>query len=118
MKDSDKIYAERLTEEYSEKTERKVVQLKKLDDAVKSPARIFGYTFGILGALIAGTGMSFLMTDFGPSGILKYVLGILFGVVGFILCGINYPIYLKILNARKKKYAFEISKLAKEISEE
>ncbi len=118
MKDSDKIYAERLAEEYSEKTERKVVQLKKLDDAVKNPARIFAYTFGILSALVAGVGMCFVMTDFGPSGTLGIVLGILLGAVGFILCGINYPIYLKILNSRKKKYAFEITKLAKEISEE
>ena len=46
------------------------------------------------------------------------VLGIILGVVGFIGCGVNYPVYFKILKSRKEKYAFEITELAKEISEE
>ena len=33
-------------------------------------------------------------------------------------CGVNYLVYLKILKSRKEKYAFEITELAKEISEE
>jgi hypothetical protein len=45
------------------------------------------------------------------------ILGIAIGIVGFIGCGVNYPIYKKILERGKKKYAFEIVQLAKEISE-
>jgi hypothetical protein len=32
-------------------------------------------------------------------------------------CGINYPIYVKMLEKSKKKYAYEIVELAREISE-
>ncbi len=117
MKNLDEVYAERIAEEYAPKTESKVVRLKKLDSKVKRPAFIFSYTFGIISALIAGTGMSFIMTDFGPSGKLGLICGIILGVVGFALCGINYPIFSKILELRKQKYAFEINELAKEIIE-
>ena len=62
--------------------------------------------------------MSMVMTDFGLSGTTGIILGIILGVVGFIGCGVNYLVYLKILKSRKEKYAFEITELAKEISEE
>lgn len=118
MEDLDKIYAKRIAEEYSPKVELKTVQLKKLDEKVKRPAKIFGYTFGTISALIAGLGMSMIMTDFGFNGTLGLILGIILGVLGFILCGVNYLLYIKILNSRKQKYAFEITELAKQITEE
>ena len=118
MENLDKVYAKRIAEEYAPKTTTKVVQLKKLDQKVKRPANIFAFTFGTICALIAGTGMSMVMTDFGLSGTAGLVLGIILGVVGFIGCGVNYLVYLKILKSRKEKYAFEITELAKEISEE
>ena len=49
------------------------------------------------------------------SYIIQYTV---FGIIGMIGCGINYPIYQKILAKGKKKYAYEIVELAKEISEE
>lgn len=39
------------------------------------------------------------------------------GVLGMAGMGVNYPIYKRILENGKKKYAFEIMELAKEISE-
>lgn len=118
MEDLDKVYAKRIAEEYAPKKERKALQLKKLDEKVKLPANIFGYSFGTISALIAGLGMSFVMTDFGPSGTLGFVLGIVLGVIGFAFCGLNYLIYCKILKERRQKYAFEITKLAEEIARE
>ena len=118
MENLDKVYAKRIAEEYAPKTTTKVVQLKKLDQKVKRPANIFAFTFGIICALIAGTGMSMIMTDFGLSDTTGLVLGIILGVVGFIGCGVNYLVYSKILKSRKEKYAFDITELAKEISEE
>lgn len=118
MENLDKVYAKRIAEEYSPKKERKVVQLKKLDEKVKRPAKIFSYTFGVISALIAGLGMSMVMTDFGPSGNIGLILGIILGVIGFALCGINYLLYNLILKSRKQKYAFEITELAKQITEE
>lgn len=118
MENLDKVYAKRIAEEYAPKTTTKVVRLKKLDQKVKRPANIFAYTFGSFAALIAGAGMSMVMTEFGPSGTIGLVVGIVLGVIGFALCAINYPIYNKMLKSRRAKYAFEITELAKEISEE
>lgn len=118
MENLDKVYAKRIAEEYAPKTTTKVVKLKKLDQKVKRPAIIFAFTFGIICALVVGTGMSMIMTTFGLSGTTGLVLGIILGVIGFVGCIVNYPVYLKILKSRKEKYAFEITELAKEISEE
>lgn len=118
MENLDKVYANRIAEEYAPKEERKVVQLKKLDEKVKRPAQIFAYSFGIVGALILGTGMSFVMTDFGPKGNLGMILGVILGIIGLILCGVNYLAYVKILKSRKQKYVFEIMELAKQINKE
>jgi hypothetical protein len=37
--------------------------------------------------------------------------------IGLGGCGVNYPIYKKMLEKGKAKYAFEIVQLAREISE-
>lgn len=118
MENLDKVYAKRIAEEYAPKTTSKVVRLKKLDQKVKSPISIFAYIIGSIFAIVAGCGMSIVMTDFGPSGTIGLVLGISLGVIGFAVCGINYPLYAKLLKARKAKFAFEITELAKEISQE
>ena len=114
---TDKIYAEQLANEYSKKETSKVKQLKKLDVKAKRPANIFTYTFGIISSLVLGTGMSFAMGVIG-SGMIGLISGIAVGVVGLIGCGINYPIYKKLINKGKDKYASDILRLAKEISEE
>ena len=44
--------------------------------------------------------------------------GIIIGLIGFAGMGMNYPIYKKLLENGKNKYAFEIIELAKKISEE
>ena len=114
---TDKIYAEHMANEYSKKETSKVKQLKKLDAKAKAPASIFTYTFGIVSSLILGTGMSLAMGVIG-SGLLGLVFGIAVGVVGLIGCGVNYPIYKIMLKNGKEKYASDILRLAKEISEE
>ena len=48
----------------------------------------------------------------------SFVLGIVIGIIGMIGMGVNYPVYRRILENGKKKYAFEIMELAKEISEQ
>ena len=45
------------------------------------------------------------------------LLGVVIGIVGMLGCGVNYPIYTKLLEKGKKKYAYEIVELAREISE-
>ena len=114
---TDKIYAESIAKEYAPKENSKIVALRKLDRKAKMPATIFTYTFGIISALVAGTGMSLAMQVIGGTLPLT-ILGIVIGIIGFAGAGINYPIYKKILENGKKKYAYEIVELAREISEE
>ena len=114
---TDKIYAEQLANEYAPKDTSKVVALRKLDAKAKRPANIFTYPFGIVAALIFGTGMCLAMGQIGSGTTGSLVLGILAGIVGMAAMGVNYPIYKKLLANGKQKYAFEIMELAKEISE-
>ncbi len=111
---TDKILAESIAKDYVPKESSKIVALKKLDNRAKLPATIFTYSWGVVFALIFGTGMSLAMQVIGNS----MVLGIIVGVIGLVGCGVNYPIYRRLLENGKKKYAYEIVKLAKEISEE
>lgn len=114
---TDKIYAEAIANEYAVKDTRKVVQLKKLDAKAKRPAQIFAYTFGIIAALILGVGMCLSMNVIGSGTTAMTAIGIVIGVVGIALVSVNYPIYKKMLERGKKKYAADIIRLAKEISE-
>ena len=114
---TDKLLAEAIAKDYAPKSSSKIVALKKLDNKAKLPATIFTYTFGIVATLVFGTGMCLAMQVIG-SGPISMVLGILVGVMGLIGCGINYPIYKKLLEKGKAKYAYEIVELARQISEQ
>ena len=114
---TDKIYAEQIANEYAPKDTSKVVALRKLDARAKLPATVFTYSAGIISALVFGTGMCLAMGQIGSGTTGSFVLGIVVGVLGMVGMGINYPVYKRILENGKKKYAFEIMELAKEISE-
>ena len=105
---TDKIYAEQLANEYAPKDTSKVVALRKLDAKAKQPASIFTYTLGVLSALVFGLGMCLTAASF--------VVGIFIGILGMSGMSVNYPVYRKLLAKGKKKYAFDILELAKEIS--
>ncbi len=113
---TDKIYAEQLANEYAPKDTSKVVALRKLDAKAKRPANIFTYTLGVVSALVFGTGMCLAMGQIGSETTGSLVLGIIIGIVGMIGMGVNYPLYRRILENGRKKYAFDILELAKEIS--
>ena len=115
---TDKIYAEQLANEYAPKDTSKVIALRKLDARAKLPATIFTYSFGIISSLVLGAGMCLTMGQIGSGSTGSFVLGIVIGIAGLIGIGVNYPIYKRILENGKKKYAFEIMDLAKEISEQ
>lgn len=115
---TDKIYAEQIANEYAPKKASKVVALRKLDRKAKMPAMVFTYTFGVIAALIFGTGLCLSMKVIGAGTTTSMVLGIIIGLIGMALMTINPPIYQKILAKGKQKYAYEIIELAKEISEE
>lgn len=110
---TDKILAESIAKDYAPKESSKIVALKKLDRRAKLPATIFTYTWGIGFALVFGTGMSLAMQVIGDS----MGLGVVIGLAGLVGCGVNYPIYKKILEKGKTRYAFEIVQLAREITD-
>lgn len=114
---TDKIYAERIADEYTEKETSKVKALKKLDEKVKSPANIFAFTFGIISSLILGTGMCLAMEQLG-SGLTTIIIGIVVGCIGIFGVSINYFLYKKILKKAKNKYANDIITLANQIISE
>lgn len=111
---TDKIIAESIAKDYAPKDSSKLVALKKLDNRAKLPAVIFTYSCGIVSALVFGTGMCLAMKVIGNS----MVLGIIIGIVGLVGCGVNYPLYKRLLEKGKSKYAFEIVELARQISEQ
>ena len=111
---TDKIYAESIAKDYAPKDNSKIVALRKLDNRAKLPATIFTYSCGISSSLVFGTGMCLAMKVIGNS----MVLGIIIGIIGLIGCGVNYPIYKRMLEKDKAKYAYEIVELARQISEQ
>ena len=108
----------KIKSEYTEKTDTEFDKLMKLDRKIKLPPTIFTYTCGIIGALFLGFGMSLTMTNIGTTlGISSVmVIGILFGVIGIAICGINYPLYKRSLDSRKKEYSSEVIRLADKLS--
>ena len=114
---TDKIIAESFAKDYAPKESSKLVALKKLDNKAKLPATIFTYSWGIVSALVFGTGMCLAMQVIG-GGLAGMVLGIVVGIIGMIGCGVNYPIYKKMLEKGKAKYAYEIVELARQISDQ
>ena len=114
---TNKIYAESIAKEYAPKDDSKIVALRKLDRKAKMPANLFAYGVGIASALVFGTGMCLAMQVIG-GGTAWTVAGVVIGCIGMVGCGLNYPIYRRLLEKGKSKYAFEIMELAREISEE
>ncbi|MDE6473702.1 MAG: dihydropteridine reductase [Clostridia bacterium] len=101
----------KIRDSYCEKPVTKLDELKSLDKKVKRPAMIFAYIFGVIGALVLGTGMCLAMKVIAD----LMALGIVVGVVGIIMVSINYPIYKQMLKKRKSKYCRKILELSEEI---
>ena len=109
--------AQKIRTQYMEKQPSELDALRELDAKVKRPANVFGYTFGSISAIVMGAGMSLVMTEIGAAiGLASAMVpGIAIGVIGMGMALSTYPIYKKLLNARKKKYAPEILKLSEKL---
>ena len=60
---------------------------------------VFTWTIGVIGSLIMGFGMSrFLVGDASKTDM---IVGLITGIVGLIICVLNYPIYAYIKNPKE-----------------
>lgn len=116
MKDTE-FMVEKIRSQYMQEQHTELDALKALDARVKRPARVFGYVYGTVGAIVMGAGMSLVMTDIGAVLGLEdsLVPGITLGVVGMVMALTTWPIYKKLLASRKKKYASRIMALSERI---
>lgn len=118
MNKNDREYlVQKIRTQYTEKEHTELDTLKQLDKKVKTPANVFAYVFGSVAALIMGAGMSLIMTDLAQSLSLEnpMIPGLVIGIVGLLMALADYPIYKRILESRRKKYASEIVALSDKI---
>ena len=116
-KNDQEFLVQKIRTQYTEKQHTELDELKALDAKVKKPANVFAYTYGAISAVVMGAGMSLVMTEIGAViGLASAMVpGIVIGIVGMGMALSTYPIYKKMLNGRKKKYASEILKLSEKI---
>lgn len=62
---------------------------------------VFTWIIGIVGALVMGFGMSKIMT--GDLTQMDTIIGMVTGVVGLIVCVLNYPIYSYLKGNKEEK---------------
>lgn len=107
----EQIITQKILNGYVTKEPTAFEKLKSLDKKAKKPARVFGYVFGGICSLIFGAGMSLCLLGSG----MGFIVGLILGVVGGLLCGVTYPLYKALLNNRKEKYKEKIVALSNEI---
>ena len=111
----------RIRDKYTAPTEAedKMARLRRLDASVSNTAQTVALVLGVIGTLMLGFGMSFIMTklneSLGLSGDAAMIVGVIFGVVGGVIASLAYPIHNVIVKAKRKKLAPEIIRLADEL---
>lgn len=103
---------EKIRKKYTPQTaaESKLEQIKKLDSSVESEGIACALAIGIPGSLILGLGMCCTMVWTN-----LFVLGIIVGIIGMVMCGAAYPIYKSTINKKRAEIAPQILKLSEEI---
>lgn len=118
-KEQDEIKAIRKKYTQTQEPEDKMAQLRRLDAGVTHKAQVVSLVFGILGALLLGTGMSLTMSDFakilGAYEKMAMLIGIVIGVAGIVLVSLAYPLYNRIVRKEREKIAPQILRLTDEL---
>ena len=73
--------------------------MKKLNLITILTALVLTFVIGIIGSLIMGFGMSKIMV--GSPKKMDLIIGMITGVVGLLVCVLNYPIYSYIKSDKK-----------------
>lgn len=96
---------------YVPKEESKLEQLQRLDNSASQKATAVSLAFGVIGALVMGTGMSCCMVWADT----LMIPGIVIGMVGMALVGYAYPLYSRVLKKERVRIAPEILRLTDEL---
>ena len=116
-KEQDEI--KKIRQKYETQEEDGMTKLRKLDAKVSEKATVTSLVLGIIGALVLGSGMSIIMTDFGAilgiTGLAALIVGIILGLTGIALVVLAYPVYSKVLKKEREKIAPEILRLTEKL---
>ena len=105
-----------IRQKYVPKEESKMDKLRALDARVNQKATMVSIIVGVIGAMILGSGMSLIMTDFGKAlGDAAFPVGIASGVLGIALVALAYPVYHRTLKKEREKIAPQIIQLTDEL---
>lgn len=105
---------EAIRRKYLPREESKLEELKRLDHTVQTSGMTEALCAGIGGALVFGFGMCLTMQVIG-SGALIMVLGVLLGITGIGGMLAAYPVYRKVFNKTKQRFAPRILELTTEL---
>jgi len=100
-----------IRKKYLPPEEDKMEQLRRLDASVTTPGMIASLAAGILGTLILGVGMCCCMVWSG----VWFIPGIIIGVTGIVILALAYPLYVKLTERQRRKFAPEIIRLTEEL---
>ncbi|MBQ4530241.1 MAG: hypothetical protein IJA36_06495 [Lachnospiraceae bacterium] len=103
---------EKIRKKYMPKEEDKMELLRKLDRDVTKPGTLWSLILGIAGCLLLGIGMCCTMLWADSF----FVLGIVVGILGMVVIGMAYPVYVRITKKQREKLAPRILELTEELS--
>ncbi len=113
MNNKESRMVESIRSRYVAKEPTPLDELRALDHKVRRPAAVFAYIFGVIGALVLGTGMCLAMEVIGD----MMAAGIVIGLAGIAMVSLTYPIYKRMLQGRKAKYAEQVLALSDSIAQ-
>lgn len=103
---TDKLIAAAVASGYAQTASRKVIALKKLDKRAKQLPKTISFVTGVAALALTAMGM-YLGSGTDWWGVCW--------LLGFLLMGINPLVYQRLLDSSKKRYAWDIVVLAREI---
>ena len=102
---------EKIRRKYLPQEESKLERLKQLDERVRMAGTIEALCFGVLGALVFGIGMCFLLGVFAGG----VWIAVLFMIIGMLTMLFTYPGYRHIAEKTRAELTPEILRLSEEI---